>query len=82
MVKTEEYVAMLHRMVDALAGRLADDPAGLVHIEPLRQHRRDAMSLAIATNHESHAATPSANWQRSSASGGNPSTNERSRAAH
>ncbi|GAA2208086.1 hypothetical protein GCM10009850_035440 [Nonomuraea monospora] len=43
---------MLHRMVDALARRLSDDPAGLVHVEPLRQHLRDAMNIAIAINQD------------------------------
>ncbi|GAA2212496.1 hypothetical protein GCM10009850_079580 [Nonomuraea monospora] len=52
VVETEEYVAMLHRMVDALARRLSDDPVGLVHVEPLREHLRDAMNIAIALNQE------------------------------
>lgn len=43
---------MLHRLVDALGVRLADDPAGLVHVEPLREHLRDAMNTAIAVNQE------------------------------
>ncbi|MEV0316670.1 hypothetical protein [Nonomuraea fuscirosea] len=49
-METEDYVAMLHRMVEALARRLADDPVGLVHVEPLRKHLRDAMNTAIAIN--------------------------------
>ncbi|MGW0807956.1 hypothetical protein [Nonomuraea sp. NPDC002799] len=52
VVETEEYVAMMHRLVDALGVRLADDPAGLVHVEPLREHLRDAMNTAIATAQE------------------------------
>lgn len=52
ITETEEYCAMLHRMIDALGVRLADDPAGLVHVEPLREHLRDAMNLAIAINQE------------------------------
>jgi predicted DNA-binding protein YlxM (UPF0122 family) len=52
VVETEEYVAMLHRMVNALARRLSDDPVGLVHVEPLRDHLRDAMNIAIAVNQE------------------------------
>lgn len=52
VTETEEYVAMLHRMVDALGVRLADDPAGLVHVEPLREHLRDVMNIAIAVNQE------------------------------
>lgn len=52
VTETEEYVAMLHRMVDALGVRLADDPAGLVHVEPLREHLRDVMNTAIAVNQE------------------------------
>ncbi|TDC98785.1 hypothetical protein E1292_34205 [Nonomuraea deserti] len=52
VTETEEYVAMLHRMVDAFATRLADDPVGLVHVEPLREHLRDAMNIAIAINQE------------------------------
>jgi hypothetical protein len=51
-VETEEYVASLHRAIDALAVRLADDSAGLVHVEPLRDHLRDAMNTAIAINQE------------------------------
>lgn len=43
---------MLHRMIEARARRLADDPVGLVHVEPLRQHLRDAMNTAIAINQE------------------------------
>lgn len=43
---------MLHRMIGALGVRLADDPAGLVHVEPLRDHLRDAMNTAIAINQE------------------------------
>lgn len=43
---------MLHRMIDALGVRLADDPAGLVHVEGLREHLRDAMNTAIAINQE------------------------------
>ncbi|GAA2820694.1 hypothetical protein [Nonomuraea rubra] len=52
VVETEEYVAMLHRMVDALAKRLSDDPVGLVHVEPLRKHLGDAMNIAVAINQE------------------------------
>ncbi|WP_327047321.1 hypothetical protein OG320_05350 [Microbispora sp. NBC_01189] len=52
VTETEEYVAMLHRMIGALGVRLADDPAGLVHVEPLRDHLRDAMNTAIAINQE------------------------------
>ncbi|GAA4981905.1 hypothetical protein HD597_004000 [Nonomuraea thailandensis] len=52
IVETAEYVAMLHRMVDALAKRLSDDPVGLVHVEPLREQLRDAMNIAIALNQE------------------------------
>lgn len=52
VTETEEYVAMLHRMVDALGVRLADDPAGLVHVEPLREHLRDVANVAIAHNQE------------------------------
>jgi hypothetical protein len=50
VVETEDYVAMLHRMVDALGVRLADDPAGLVHVEGLRDHLRDMANVAIAHN--------------------------------
>lgn len=50
VVETEDYIAMLHRMIEALARRLADDPVGLVHVEPLREHLRDAMNTAIAIN--------------------------------
>ncbi|MEV0311892.1 hypothetical protein [Nonomuraea fuscirosea] len=49
-METEDYIAMLHRMIEALARRLADDPVGLVHVEPLREHLRDAMNTAIAIN--------------------------------
>jgi hypothetical protein len=52
VTETEEYVAMLHRMVDALGVRLADDPAGLVHVEGLRDHLRDVANVAIAVNQE------------------------------
>ncbi|MFG1978257.1 hypothetical protein ACGFJC_53810 [Nonomuraea fuscirosea] len=52
VVETEDYIAMLHRMIEALARRLADDPVGLMHVEPLRQHLRDAMNTTIAINQE------------------------------
>ncbi|MEV4084024.1 hypothetical protein AB0J43_27555 [Nonomuraea fuscirosea] len=51
-METEDYIAMLHRMIEALARRLADDPVGLMHVEPLRQHLRDAMNTTIAINQE------------------------------
>lgn len=50
VVETEEFVAAMHRFIDALGRRLADDPAGLVHVEPLRDHLRDSMNVAIALN--------------------------------
>ncbi|WP_143591296.1 hypothetical protein [Thermoactinospora rubra] len=52
IVETEEYVAFLHRVIAALAARLADDPAGLVHVEALRDQLRDAANIAIAVNQE------------------------------
>ncbi|MEV1001159.1 hypothetical protein [Nonomuraea sp. NPDC050202] len=51
-METEEYVAMLHRMIDALTRRLSDDPVGPVHIELLRQHLRNAMNIATAINQD------------------------------
>ena len=57
VVETEEYVAFLHRSIDALGRRLADDPAGLVHVEPLRDHLRDAMNTAIALNQAAEGGT-------------------------
>lgn len=52
VTETEEYCAMMHRMIDALGVRLADDPAGLVHVEGLRDHLRDVANVAIALNQE------------------------------
>lgn len=57
IVETEDYVAFLHRSIDALGRRLADDPAGLVHVEPLRDHLRDAMNTAIALNQAAEGGT-------------------------
>ncbi|AQZ62913.1 unnamed protein product [[Actinomadura] parvosata subsp. kistnae] len=51
-METNEYVGMLHRVIDALTRRLCDDPAGLIHVEPLRRHLRDAMNIAIAVNQD------------------------------
>lgn len=57
VVETEEYVAFLHRCIDALGRRLADDPAGLVHVEPLRDHLRDAANTSIALNQAAEGGT-------------------------
>lgn len=51
-IETEEYVAMLHRMINALERRLSDDPAGLVHVEPLRARLQAAANVAIAESQE------------------------------
>lgn len=52
VVEAEDYCAMLHRMIDALGVRLADDPVAAVHVEPLREHLRDVLNVALAVNQE------------------------------
>jgi hypothetical protein len=55
--ETADYVAALHRLIDSLEDRMAEDPAALVYCDGLREHMTEAQNAAMARSSRADGGT-------------------------